>query len=222
MIKSDLVLPLGLALGPRPTASEPVFAVRIGWHDHLLDAESAALWRICHGAWSASGSGWDRHDVIESALADGIEAPSPVLDELHRQGMIVHLERPVLEDEAFLRDHCLAPLMTGLGRPDRSEPTMAMGVIGEPALAQISLADYAIWCESPHAPHLAQLATTIQRAEYLDAREMILNEEQAREALIASVQVLISRGVAFLDQVVPPVPPDWNSDADDVIDGPHL
>lgn len=198
-----------------------MFAVRIGWHDHLLDADCAALWRVCHGAWSASGSGWDHHDVLEAASAQGIKAASSTLDALHQQRLVIQSKRPVHESDALLHNHCLVPLMTGLGRPDRSEPTMAMGMIGEPAQGRISRADYAIWCEAPIAPNLAQLATTIQRAESLDARTITLNGDQAREALLDSIHLLISRGVAFLDQVVPPVPPDWNSDADDVIDGQH-
>ncbi|PRZ41757.1 hypothetical protein CLV47_108116 [Antricoccus suffuscus] len=204
-----VVLPVGQYLGATYDAdqTEPgAHLVRMGWQEgEIVDQNDVDLWHLAHGAWSGQRGRWTMRDLVRAADDIGITDFESRLSAMCRIGLVVVLgDSQEMTD--FAKSHRLHALMAGLGASDADDRTRSLGIVGQTPIAVVDEASYDFWQWGPLAPDIWTAATTMFHRPEGTAQPHLSRESHLSEVL-GYIQMLVSRGVAYVDRVAPSIPP---------------
>jgi hypothetical protein len=200
-VERRLVFPVGHYAGQRPGDRH---LVRLGWSPERLTTDEFGVWVLAHGSSRAGKSDWTVDDVL--ALADGaeVDGPGDAVESLLERGLLAAVPtEPAAAPAtlAFLREHRMASLLTGLGDTAENPGTYAVGVPGTAALAWLDRDAYELWQWGQLPPTLwhtceARAKVSTRLGEPLDASHTV-------GGVLADLRLLLAHSCAYLD-VAPP------------------
>jgi hypothetical protein len=206
-VTEPLVFPLGHEMGPfhqHRDAPPAYWVVRLGWDSPLLhDQSTADVWALAHGLPDQVHSiPWTRSAIRRVAREAGIGDSDAALDHLLERGLAVELTPGSPAAVEFAGTHRVQSLLLGLGQlPDRPGVD-GIGLLGMPALAQVSARTYEFWQWAHLWPTLADaaagLAEMAAQAPGHDPSET--DPAAVLDRLLRELHTLLSGHAVYLDR----------------------
>ena len=173
----------------------------MGWEVlPLPDPDHRDVWALAHPDPDGLGDGWTRAALLRAAAEAGVDDAGPIVEELLGRGALVEVAREPAAASAFAGAYRLEPLLAGLGRT-ADEPLDGIGVPGLLVAARVTPRVFELWQWAHLWPDLwaacRGLAEVAVESGQDDPGE--IDPHRVLTAALDAVQILLSRGVAYLD-----------------------
>jgi len=205
--EEPLVFPLGHEMGPfhqHRDAPPAYWVVRLGWDSPLLhDQATADVWALAHGVPDqVHHVPWTRSAIRRVARESGIEDSDAVLDHLVARGLAVELTPGSPGAAEFARTHRVQSLLLGLGELPDQRGMDGIGLLGMPALAQVSPRTYESWQWAHLWPTLADSAAGLAEMAAQDPGSDPAEGDAGAvlDRLLRDLHVLLTGHAVYLDR----------------------
>jgi hypothetical protein len=208
-----VIVPVGLAMGPRYRYVRPPDPVPECYEVHLAD-DLVELSEMEAAVWQAAFVDMERHAKLEvnrESLIEVVHAkPRPgaeeTVDGLIGRGLLLEFDPDGDLAQVFSR-HKLFPLGQGLGATPEDPHLHRVGFANQPVIALRSDV-LSLWSFSLLHPHLWDACTYYAAADVDDLEEeqqpLGLTPEGIARDVAGHLPLMIAAGCAFLDPVVSP------------------
>ena len=208
----DIVIPVGLAMGPVFDSDEPSENLPSYYEVHLwalpaeLTASEVAVWSapfIDPGRHAKAGVDRAR---IKSVTAGAVADVDTVVDSLIDRGLLVEFD-PIDDPVRDLLDGLqIHPTAVGLGTTAERPDVGTLGLRGEPMVVVNNLT-YALWSYSMRYRSIWQacqeLAESKAEDETADDEDRPMTVGDLARVIANDLSLLVLTGCAFLDHVAP-------------------